>query len=512
MSEADRKLSVFVNFPSPYTQSLIISALTSTLPALSLTFEPPTEDDVPDLQWADYDLLCLDTIQRHPDSQLISSYVYRKTLIRKHMLHAAVQEYLAKQRHRGYQANLLERAIPRGWVIDIQFADELDELMIDDLYDLREDLLANDEVQDLSRRKWFVLKPGMSDKGNGIRMFSTEDDLTAIFESFEPESDEEDENDDDDTLERLSTELNEDEIRRMKKLALKDFPDDEGSLDTRQAEDSDEEEAEGTGVQTSQLRHFVIQEYVPRPLLIDPLESMRPDASALIGHKFHLRAYVMMTGTYQLYLARTMLALFSDQPFALPSQNLNLDGTDLRAHLTNTCLQQNNESGPPEHLVKLFWELEGQNILSSDDSKVHQLIDRPWLDTIFGRSGEVIAETVKAAAECGSFGLQLMPNSFEIFGVDLLLSFEPCDAETTPIITLLEFNASPDFTQSGDRLRSELADAFQGVIKLVIAPFFEIKRFADQDDNEAEQPVALRVGEEKFGWRKIGEQETRGTW
>jgi hypothetical protein len=43
-------------------------------------------------------------------------------------------------------------------------------------------------------------------------------------ESFEPESDEEDENDDDDTLERLSTELNEDEIRRMKKLALKDFP------------------------------------------------------------------------------------------------------------------------------------------------------------------------------------------------------------------------------------------------------------------------------------------------
>ena len=96
--------------------------------------------------------------------------------------------------------------------------------------------------------------------------------------------------------------------------------------------------------------------------------------------------------------------------------------------------------------------------------------------------------------------------------MDLLLSFEPCDAETTPIITLLEFNASPDFTQSGDRLRSELADAFQGVIKLVIAPFFEIKRFADQDDNEAEQPVALRVGEEKFGWRKIGEQETRGTW
>lgn len=156
MSDAETKLSVFVNFPSPYTHSLILSALTSVLPALSLTFEPPTEDDVPALQWADYDLLCLDTIQAHPDTQLISSYVYRKTLIRKHMLHTAVQEYLAKQRHRGNPDNILEKAIPRGWVIDIQFADELDELMIDDLYDLREDLLANNEVEDLSQRKCVV--------------------------------------------------------------------------------------------------------------------------------------------------------------------------------------------------------------------------------------------------------------------------------------------------------------------------------------------------------------------
>jgi tubulin--tyrosine ligase len=156
MSEGDKKLSVFVNFPSPYTHSLILAAVTSVLPALSLTFEPPTEDNVPDLQWADYDLLCLDTIQSHPDSQLISSYVYRKTLIRKHMLHTAVQEYLAKQRHRGNQDNVLEKAIPRGWVIDIQFADELDELMIDDLYDLREDLLANNELEDLSERKCVV--------------------------------------------------------------------------------------------------------------------------------------------------------------------------------------------------------------------------------------------------------------------------------------------------------------------------------------------------------------------
>ena len=53
----------------------------------------------------------------------------------------------------------------------------------------------------------------------------------------------------------------------------------------------------------------------------------------------------MMSGTYKLYLARTMLALFSDKKFAFSSRSgENQDGEsegelDLTAHLTNTCLQ-----------------------------------------------------------------------------------------------------------------------------------------------------------------------------
>jgi tubulin--tyrosine ligase len=96
--------------------------------------------------------------------------------------------------------------------------------------------------------------------------------------------------------------------------------------------------------------------------------------------------------------------------------------------------------------------------------------------------------------------------------VDLLLSFDSSETQSTPVISLLEFNASPDFTQSGNRLRKELGDAFQGVIKLVVAPFFSIKRFADDSEEGHAESTNLQVGEEKFGWRKIGEQETRGTW
>lgn len=94
----------------------------------------------------------------------------------------------------------------------------------------------------------------------------------------------------------------------------------------------------------------------------------------------------------------------------------------------------------------------------------------------------------------------------------MLLSFDAVDAKAPPVITLLEFNASPDFTQSGNRLRNELGEAFKGVIKLVVAPFFDIKRFADEGEETRETSSSLQIGEEKHGWRKIGEQETRGTW
>lgn len=62
----------------------------------------------------------------------------------------------------------------------------------------------------------------------------------------------------------------------------------------------------------------------------------------------------MMTGTYQLYLAQTMLALFSDEAFALPSAELELDGTDLRAHLTNTCLQVSGVACVASAMLKLI--------------------------------------------------------------------------------------------------------------------------------------------------------------
>lgn len=203
------RLSAFVSFPSPYTQSLLAQALVSTLPSLSLSLAQFPEDQPPALQWyvfcpftvnhlidlahrADYDLMSFDIPHRNPSKYLISSYIYRKALIRKHQLHNTIITYLAKCSHRkvpsilsplpeesvgdGDGTDLLGGGAPKGWIVDLQFADELDEALMDDLYELDAGMRAN-EGKEEGERRWWILKPGFADRAQGIRMFSTEEEL-----------------------------------------------------------------------------------------------------------------------------------------------------------------------------------------------------------------------------------------------------------------------------------------------------------------------------------------------
>lgn len=168
-----------------------------------------------------------------------------------------------------------------------------------------------------------------------------------------------------------------------------------------------------------------------------------------------------------------------------------------------------------DHLVRLFWDLEGMTPLAAtSDGKwsPRPKVTREWLEATFAKCGEVIAECVRAGAECGSFGLQLMPNAFEIFGVDLILSFPPAAEGAdlpTPDVTLLEFNASPDFVQSGDALKPRLLDMFKGVARIAIAPFFNIKTV---DEEEEADKSEQQIGEERHAWTLVGKGAVRASW
>lgn len=135
--------------------------------------------------------------------------------------------------------------------------------------------------------------------------------------------------------------------------------------------------------------------------------------------QFHLRAYVLLTGDYTLHLSRTLLALFSSDAYTHPTSSTAYDDDALRPHLTNTCLQTDalGQTIPDEELVKLFWELEGLDALAlgaDGEYGSEGKVGKEWLKSTFEKVGEVVAESVRAGVECGSFGLQLMPNAFEV--------------------------------------------------------------------------------------------------
>lgn len=156
------------------------------------------------LQWATYDSIDHEATLSHPSSVLASSYTIRKALIRKHFLSRCILAYATK-----HPDSSLSQYVPRTWDIEISYADELDELWTDELWDLETEMEKNKE-------KWWILKPGMADRGMGIRLFKSKEALQRIFEAFE------------------SAESDDDEI---------------GAKSAN----------EDSGVVTSQLRHFVIQ-------------------------------------------------------------------------------------------------------------------------------------------------------------------------------------------------------------------------------------------------------------
>ena len=187
-------VTAFVDWPSaPLTKSLVERALQS-LPhpikveyVLSKVFtsNSPAKKLI---QWATYDSIDHELTARARDTVLSSSYTFRKALIRKHFLSRTIHSYVTKN-----PGSPLARAVPRTWEIELTFGDELDEMWTDELFDLAKLL---EEPGD-SDPRWYILKPGMADRGMGIRLFHSKHGLQSIFEEFEENEDAQDEEDGD---------------------------------------------------------------------------------------------------------------------------------------------------------------------------------------------------------------------------------------------------------------------------------------------------------------------------
>ncbi|KAJ3719732.1 tubulin-tyrosine ligase [Lentinula raphanica] len=411
-------LGVICIWPSaPFTHSLVHKALESLeTPVNILASASDASSNSPALllQWSSYD-----EIQHElsiNQSILQSSYIIRKCLIRKHFLSRSIFSYLTK-----HPKSVLELAWPRTYEMEISFADELDELFADELWELGEELGTSE--------RWWILKPGMADRGNGIRLFNDRQTLEHILDEFEEKE-----------------------------------------------EETEDEQESNTAVITSQLRHFVIQEYILHPLLFDPREvPIGPESSkpnVLEGYKFHLRAYCVASGALTLYLYNRVLALFSSLPYTVPNASDSSTSTqvDLAPHLTNTSLQTHRG----EQGVRLLNELVGCHILS-DGFEDHPILTLDDVDDILGQISSVLSETFKAALE-NPIHFQAIPNAFELFGADFLI--DSTKSRSRFQIKLLEINAEPAIELTGPRLGWILEDLFVDIGKVCVEPFVETEQQA----------------------------------
>ncbi|KAG1439550.1 hypothetical protein G6F56_012261 [Rhizopus delemar] len=254
-------------------------------------------------------------------SSLANAYCIRKGLIRKAQLAYNITKYLSKN-----PSSILKRAIPETWLFELDHVDYFEESM-NEVFEVERDLQLGHS---------FIIKPSLANKAAGIKVFNTLDQLRDIFEQEESDSDDDDDDDDD-----------------------------------------DEEDV-------SQVKEWVIQRYIDKPLLVNQ-------------RKFHVRAYVLAKSNIEVYLYRDMLALFALRKYD-PTQ---LD--DNLIHLTNTCIQTEESEYVESESVKLFWEL---NIEQKDH--------------MFEQMKKILADVFDACtSEMTTF--QAIPNAFELFGIDFLI-------------------------------------------------------------------------------------------
>lgn len=208
---------------------------------------------------------------------LANSYTYRKGLIRKQYFANAIAYYVAK-----HPKSILKTAYPETFQLECAYADFLDD-SLDEAFELRCTLEQNTSDT-------FILKPSMSDRGDGIRLFKNIEQLQAIFDSFEEEEEE--------------------------------------------AEEDGDYNAESSkhGIILSHMRNFIVQKYMSNPLLLKEYGN----------RKFHIRTYVLCVGNLTVYVYQRMLMLFSETSYEKPSNDTGKP-IDIAGHLTNTCLQDDTD-------------------------------------------------------------------------------------------------------------------------------------------------------------------------
>ena len=356
------------------------------------------------VQWDEYENIAWDLVMKaqHHESSLDKSlptseplrcnyYCVRKGLIRKAQFASVLNRYITKKLDK-QETTYLKNAIPETYLYELDDPEYFDESLYD-IYEVVESLeenerkLQEESTKDDAKLTTWILKPSITNKGAEIFIFNSLEALKNYF-----------------TQKHEQVRVEEEEVNESS----------EQRVDLRQ------------------LREWVIQRYVDRPLLL------------CSGRKFHMRVYVVSVGALQVYVYDQILALFALRPFDMNRVN------DTFSHITNTCVQVNEVDFKESESVKLFWNL---------DKEDAEHISRLQLERIFEQVKKITGETFEAVS--GELNFMPLPHCFELYGLDFLV-------DESHEVYLLEVNAGPDFKQTGKELDRVIYNLFKQTAKVVL--------------------------------------------
>lgn len=451
----------FVQLDEGYTQQIVVEALKPyfkvhplsrdlSYEAMQETIQsacsPTTDHRI--LLWMEYEQLDWERILLHDQSPpllVANAYCIRKGLIRKAQLAMTLNKYIRK-----HPDSILVRAIPETFILQLDHIDYLDEAL-NDLFEVQLELEQNLSKEPCDRAL-FILKPSMTNKGQGLYVVDTEKRLRLLLESFYQEN----ESDDADT------------------------DSDDPYQEARENGQEDNESENGNGLHD--VREWVIQRYIQQPLLLE-------------SRKFHIRAYVVAVGRLQVYLYEPMLVLYAahryPSPFTTASSPFTWDLDNLSAHLTNTCLHEHSPAFKDTDFVRRMDEA---------------IPDTAFRKHLLSQMQSVLWDLFESVAhEVTSF--QAQHNCFEVFGMDFMVDREGQ-------VYFLEANAFPgkcwirlrslisiDFKQTGSRLSGLIKGLFDATVALVQRDVFQEELVEDRvESNDDQEDKALQRMHLVYKW------------
>lgn len=306
INEESCKAAVILNNEVPYVNDLWKSLLADYTDKVDIyrslkELEDSTSKYETVFHIAEYEELLHSKSLANSKNYYQNSYTFRKSLIRKHYLLKTIQYYIAK-----HPNSILKTNFPESFHLDLDYAEFLDEAL-DDNWDLRQELEASADTP-----QWWIMKPSMSDKGQGIRLFKTIDQLQAIFDYFD-----------------------------------------------------EDEHGEGyNGIIINQLRHFIIQKLLMNPLIIDNRKFHIRCYVVCIGD---LQVYVY---------DRMLCLFSQVEYVSPEGDEMDLNDPDfLSQHLTNTCQQSSISSKTVRELNQVFDQSQKDTVTSGIHSIVKDLFE-----------------------------------------------------------------------------------------------------------------------------------------